>query len=214
MRTISYKRGTMFGQAVGCVVLALGGAWAAFSLHGWMQFLGGFLAVTLPFVAIALTVRAMGDCVALRFDVHSVTIKTLFRTVEVDWKQVIDVRREKLRQSSMFGLIKQDIGHYLVIVARDGMFERNYQLDEKLLDWPRDAMSALAEELVAAANGVMQAAPSVQARPRRVDDPLAGSRPSEGFDADAAMARYMATRTAAPSAPTPARASFGRKVVG
>lgn len=150
MRTVSYKRDSMISQAIGCLLIAAGGAWLALQadFDFKFRFLGGFLAICLPFVSAALFVRWKRGAEALRFDARQLHISTLYRQTSVAWSEVRNIQREKLTQSSGFGLIKQDIAHYLVITtALDGGFERTFRVQEDLLDWPKDAMQALAEEL-------------------------------------------------------------------
>lgn len=152
MRVISYKRDSMISQALGCLLIAAGGVWLAFQadFNIKFRFFGGFLAVCLPFVSAALFIRWKGGAEALRFDARQLHISTLYRQTSVAWSDVRNIQREKLTQSSGFGLIKQDIAHYLVITtALDGGFERTFRVQEDLLDWPKDAREALAEELSA-----------------------------------------------------------------
>lgn len=70
MQTVLYKRGDMVGQAFGCLALAVGSVWMAANFHGTFKLLGVFLAVTLPFLAVALFARAAGGgrlhCFAIR----------------------------------------------------------------------------------------------------------------------------------------------------
>lgn len=210
MRTISYKRGSMLNQSIGCMVLAIGGAWAAFhsGFGPMLRFLGGFLAVCLPFLSVALFLKWRSDCVALRYDQQQLQISTLWRTTSVLWSDVRDISREKLTQSSGFGLFKQDIAHYLVITTAtaDG-FEHSYRVQEELLDLPTGAVPGLMDEL-----GGLWAARLEGAR-RSIAGASVPEPGMPSFDADAAVARYMAQRnTDAPVVPqTPARPAFGRK---
>lgn len=142
----------MLGNAFGCAVLALVGLWAAFQ-PGWhfqLRLIGGLLGVTLPFVSIALGLRIKSGLAALRFDRNTLEIATFYRSTSRRWSDVRAISREKLTQSSAFGLVKQDLAHYLVIetATEDGSIE-TYRIQEDLLDWPKDRRTALAEQLIA-----------------------------------------------------------------
>lgn len=222
MQTVHYKRGDMIGQAIGCLALAVGSVWMAANFHGTFKFLGVFLAVTLPFLAVALFARAAGDCIALQFDGQSLSIKTLWRKATVPWKQVTGIHRETLRQTSMFGLIRQDIGFYLVVtLASGGLGSNKFQLDERLLDWPKGALPTLLDDLARAGQlgRVAGSEPEPRSAPTfaKTRDPLEGARATDDFDPDAVMARYLAGRTAQdsrpPSAPPrPSAPGFGRRI--
>lgn len=191
MRTISYKRDSMITQAIGCLFLAAGGAWLAMhpEFHVKFRFVGGFLAVCLPFVSAALFMRWRSGAEALRFDARQLHISTLYRQTSVAWSDVRNIQRETLTQSSGFGLIKQDVAHYLVITtAIDGGFERTFRVQEDLLDWPKDGMAALADELSglwahALRSGrepLMPPPAAPPAVPLINGRPLVGARPSFG----------------------------------
>jgi hypothetical protein len=152
---VRYKRTDMITQAIGSVGLAIGGAWLFTQVDSiQLRILFGVLAVTLPFVAVALGIRAAGDLVALNFDERGLTVCTLWKKTETRWANVKSVHRETLRQSSAFGLFKQTIGWYLVIVTHEGDgFEQRLKLNEKLLDVPQDSIDALIGQIGAAWEG-------------------------------------------------------------
>jgi hypothetical protein len=150
MRSVFYKRDKLITQSIGCLVLAAGGLWLAIDpdFHAKFRFVGGFLALCLPFVSIALFHRWRQNHPALAYDQHSVSLSTLYRSASFAWQDVRDIQREKLTQSSGFGLIKQDIAHYLVITVADGSSLEEYRIQEDILDWPRERFDALQSELV------------------------------------------------------------------
>ncbi len=149
MRSIFYKREKLIAQSVGCLVLAAGGLWAAVQpdFFSKFRFLGGFLTICLPFVSIALFRRWHQNRPALAFDRHHVSLSTLYRSINFSWQDVRDIKREKLVQSSGFGLIKQNLAHYIVVTVADGNDYEEYRIQEDILDWPREKFDALLAEL-------------------------------------------------------------------
>jgi len=164
MQTVRYKRGTLIWQAIGCLVIAAGGLWMAVSFNGQAKLLGILLALMLPFASIALMVRAFGDCVALQFDSSTLRVTTLLGGARLSWSQVRSLSREVVTQSQAFGLFKQDISFYLVITAvEDGGFERRFKVNERLLDWPRDGIPALVDDMARAQSSRAPAPPQPRA---------------------------------------------------
>ena len=200
MQTIHYKRGDMYAQAIGCALFSIMGGWLAFHGHGKLMILGAVLALSLPIAAIALTARAMGDCVALRFDRQGLYVASLWRSAKLSWPELRKIHRETLVQSSAFGLFKRKIAFYIVITAADeGSFERSFKINERLLDWPQDGMEALVADMARVANTNGQTAVGASERantPSRARPSLGGTAGEPDFDPDAVMARYLAERDA------------------
>lgn len=188
MTIVRYKRADLILQAIGCLVIAGGSAWG-FTLADSvkLQILLGIVAVSLPIAAMALGIRATGDLTALSFDDRNVTACSLWQRVTVPWAGVKSIHRETLQRSSMFGLFKQTLGWYLVVVTHDGDgFEKRIKLNEKLLDRPQDSLHLLLREieeahaasLVRRQNQFRAAEPSRTPAPRP-EAPLA-TRPTFG----------------------------------
>lgn len=150
MTLVKYQQSKMLWNAVGCAVLAVGGLWVAF-FSEWifkLRLLGGLLGLSLPFVSTALALRMRSGLAALKFDRTTLEIATFYRSTAHRWSDVRDISRETLTRSSAFGLIKQDLAHYLVIaVADEDGLQNTYRLQEELLDWPKDRFPALVEQL-------------------------------------------------------------------
>lgn len=149
MTVIEYNQNKMAFNAIGCAVLAIGGAVAAL-MPDWpmkIRFLGGFLAVCLPFVALFLVRRIKSASAALAFDTQGVSIATFFRTRYCHWSEVRNIQRETLTQSSGFGLFKQDIGHYLVITVADGSTFEELRVQEELLAAPKGDMQGIVDAM-------------------------------------------------------------------
>jgi hypothetical protein len=89
MRTINYKRSSMCGQAIGCAALAIGGAWFCLNFDHWqVRLFCGLLAISLPFLSIAMFRRASGPGAAFAFDSITLTLTALLREAEILWLQV------------------------------------------------------------------------------------------------------------------------------
>lgn len=167
MTIIRYKRSDMVFQSIGCFFLAGLGAYMALQDIMWqLRLLGGFLAAALPVVSIALAMRAYNNVAAIQYDHKALTLATLWTSVELPWSAIRSIHRETLQQQSAFGLIKQNIGHYLVVTAHIGdNDERTFKLNEQLLDRPAAQMPQLAADLIAAANGALQEQRQTTRRP-------------------------------------------------
>ncbi len=168
MRTVHYKRSSLVNNAVGCLVGAAVGVWAALTFESTWMMLGAFLAVTLPFAAIALLVKAMGDCVAIQFDDRGIRVSTLFGGKAMSWPEVVNIQRETVQQSQFFGLYKKDISHHLVFTPLDGAIFGKLKINEHLLDLPRDSISSLIEEMGRAAARSSPGGAGLQWSPRPV----------------------------------------------
>ncbi len=213
VRTISYKRDKLILNALLFLILAAVGVWMAMTFHRAWMVAGYFFALIGPIGAFALIVRAMGDCVALRFDSRSLEIHTLWSNSTVLWSDVQDIQRVTTTQTSGFGLVKQDIAHNLVIVASNGRSgQRKYEVDENLLAIPRDTIPGLIEDMAQAWLGKRNATPTAPQRQAHVPLTDYPDRPAshDAFDPDAALARYVRNRGSA-EATAPPRPQFGRR---
>lgn len=150
MLEIEYKRGNLVFQAIGCAAIAAGGGWLALQdgFHWQLRLLGGFLALGLPFVSYALAQQVISGKSAIVETATGLQLSTLYGSREVRWQELTAIEREVLRQSSAFGLIKQDIAHYLVFSGyspRDGEFR--VKIQEDLIDVPKAGLARLYEQL-------------------------------------------------------------------
>jgi hypothetical protein len=148
--TVSYKRDRLISQAVGCLFLALGGAWLGLQ-NGFgftWRALGWLLAIGLPFVSLALARKAIDGQPAIRETARGLELSSLYGSRSVPWKNLTSIEREVLQQSSTFGLIKQDVAHYLVFAGYEtGSGEFRFKIQEDLIDWPKAELVKLFEVL-------------------------------------------------------------------
>jgi hypothetical protein len=192
MTTIAYAQGKMLHNAIGCAVLAAAGGYlAGFTDWHWqLRLMGGLLALCLPFVSAALFLRLRSGADALVYDGQQIKISTFYRQAGHRWSDVRAIQRETLTQSSGFGLVKQDLAHYLVITVADGAALEEYRIQEELLALPKSEMQALADDLqnhlLAALRGHTSPAVSLRETPQ-------------------------AMISGVPLSPAPAVSSFGRK---
>jgi hypothetical protein len=146
---IEYNQNKMAFNAIGCAALAIGGAVAAM-MPDWpmkLRFVGGFLAVCLPCVSLFLVLRIKSGSAALAFDAQGVSISTFYRTRRCRWSDVRDIQRETLTQSSGFGLVKQDVGHYIVITVADGSVLEELRVQEELLACPKQDVQGIVDAM-------------------------------------------------------------------
>jgi hypothetical protein len=150
MQTVFYKREKLIKQAIGCALLAAAGFWCASqpTFHWQIRLMGGLLAFSLPSVSILLLSRWHKNVPAIHFDDDRLHLSSLYRSASFSWSEIRHVDREKLTQAAAFGLIKQTIASYLVVTVADGSnFEKKFKIQEDLLEWPRDGLDALADEI-------------------------------------------------------------------
>lgn len=150
MRVVKYRSDKLIGQALGCALFAIVGAWVASQPDMFMKLriLGGVVALSLPFVAMGLFLRWKRGNAALSFDARELHISTFYRSVSVRWPQVRNIERETLTQSSGFGLINRDVGHYIVITTADADSSYEvYRVQEELLDLAKVEIAQLVDEL-------------------------------------------------------------------
>ena len=151
---------------------------------------------------------------ALQFDDRQVTVSTLVRSTTLPWSQVVNIRRESL-VIRMYGFIPVGRTDYIVFDVAGGVLgTRKVRIASKLLDRSR-APSDICALLEAART--RSGAPAA-ASPRTPEKVPEAEPESSSFDADAAIARYLARKSedqAASPAPSPfvqaQRPAFGRK---
>jgi hypothetical protein len=150
MIAVSYKRDRLVFQAIGIVMLALGALWLGLQDNfaiTW-RLLGWFLAVTLPFVSVALARKAIDGQLAIREVSQGLELSSLYGSRTVPWANLTAIERHVLQQSSAFGLIKQDVAHYIVFVGYEvGEGEFSIRIQEDLIDWPKGQLPELFDRL-------------------------------------------------------------------
>ena len=218
MQSVSYKRKKLYQGLIGMPILTAGLVYGAMMFGGMLLtiFAAAFI-VGCPILVYVQWKALQGDGFALQYDSKGVHIASLYKSTYAPWSDVRRIHCETLQQSSGFGLIKQDLAHYLVFTIGDqngGLDELKVQTD--LLDIPRGSDEILLGDLSrywnCAMPGVEVAAPLPKAglfatgRKDKPRDPLEGAPRSDGFDPDAVMARYMAGRN---QSETPDQADTG-----
>jgi hypothetical protein len=162
MREIHYKKGSMSMQAIGCAGLAAGCAWAAINIDIFqIRLFCGLMAVSLPFLAVALFRRAMGPGLAFSFDSSSLIVTSLFRHAVIPWGNIQSITRETLQQSTAFGLVKQDVAKEIAISFYENGDIRKFKVNEALLDVPKDSIDAMLEDMVRYGRTTLQSPMSV-----------------------------------------------------
>jgi hypothetical protein len=166
MGMIAYKKSNLVVNAIGCALMAAASIWALFMFDNWkVRIFCGFLAVTLPFISYALFAKALGSCLAFAFDAKTLTVATVFEKETITWPDVFDISREILQQSSAFGLIKREIGKRIVVSYYKRGKLCKLEVDEALLDLPKDSADALIATLMRASE-MAHAGPTAPVPPR------------------------------------------------
>ena len=206
MHKINYRPGKLMLSAAASLLIALwlGLGWSSDDSILWI--LGAALFAYLAFASIR---TAIGDGPAIAYDARQVIVNTLHRGIRHDWSEVGDVALER-QTTRYFGIIPGSKKDFLCVRIGAGS-SRTYRINAALVDLPRGGIEALHRDLAAiriAAVGVSQTASADIG-------PAAAS-----FDADAAIARYLAAKQAEPVAPPapaapafrhPPRPTFGRR---
>ncbi|MFL6734141.1 MAG: hypothetical protein ACJ8EY_05550 [Sphingomicrobium sp.] len=180
------------GAAVLAYVAALGQA-GIFALGG---------AGALAYVAFLNGRGALGGQPALRWDEHGVSISTLYRSTTLRWDELRDIRTQSLTLRYM-GIIPVSRQDFLTFITTGGPFSsKTLKLAGSQLELPAGGIAGVHSALCAfLSNGAVRpAAPAVE-------------RPSSetemgGFDPDAAIARYLASKQAESAVAAPSESPF------
>ena len=222
MRTIRFGTGKLVIGTLAGIVLPAMGLPMLFG-GGLLAVLGVVLIVAGPLASASSIKRLLGDGVALEYDAAGVRVATSWSSERLRWSQVRSVGRSQL-VTRMYGFIPVNRQNFIDFKVEGGVFgTRTIRLAASVLDVKKRDLDSLVGDLQAAHAGQVPAAAmeptaSATARLERGRDPLEGAPRGDAFDADAALARYLAHRPAPrPEAPaaTPGlrpRPTFGRKV--
>ena len=215
MRTIRFGTGKLaVGAALG-IILPVAGLPMMFGGAIW-AIIGLVLIVGGPLAATSSIKRLLGDGVALEYDASGVRIATTWSSERFKWSQVRSVGSSQL-VTRMYGFIPVNRQHFIDFKVEGGTFgTRTIRLALAALAVNKRDFDSLIGDLQLAHAGHAPAVP-ITAAPAdtvRRRDPLEGAPRDDSFDADAALARYLANRPTEPPAASvaPARPVFGRKV--
>ncbi|MBV8908719.1 MAG: hypothetical protein JOZ20_06940 [Sphingomonas sp.] len=228
MRSFYYRSGKNAATALTSGTLAI--------LAGWQWWSDGDIVwlisvVMLGLAALTGLAKAMNSEPALKFDNERVWVRTAFGNHAVSWKQVLGIALQVMTVR-YWGVIPIGRREILCISIEGGSFgARRLRVPAASIELPPGGASALVQILrdaqlaaIGSAGVAMAGAGNngwgVPSKPAVERD-----EPSEsGFDADAAIARYLASKKASerlqapaavqaqPAAPaTPQRPVFGRR---
>lgn len=206
MHKINYRPGKLMLSAAASLLIALwlGYGWSSDESIVWI--VGAAVFAYLAFASIR---TAIGDRPAIAYDARRVIINTLHRSTKHDWHEIGDVALER-QTTRYFGIIPGSKKDFLC-VRMGGGSSRTYRINAALVELPIGGVEALHRELAALRLAAVGAAGTA---------PASESAPAASFDADAAIARYLATKQAepapveppAPAFRAPQRPTFGRRV--
>ena len=222
MRSFYYRQGRSAFAAVFMAPLAIaaGRMWRS---DGGFLMLAFALLMTLGAAKAALD--AMNTKPAMKFDRHSVWIRKTWGGVEeVPWREVHDIAIKMLTVRYM-GIIPVRRHVYITVTCEGGTFgARRFRVSTTAMGMSAAEGAAVVAALKQAQmEAVGEAGAAMAAAGSRGWGVDMGPRTSgQSFDADAAMARYLASKQAEESSPAaaaapgrpgmPQRASFGRRV--
>lgn len=218
MRTIRFGTGKLALGALMGIMLPIIGMPMLFG-GVMLKVVGLIFVVGGPLASAASIKRLLGDGVALQYDAIRVRVATSWSSETFRWTEVKGVSRSQL-VTRMWGFIPISRRNFIDFKVQGGVFgTRTIRLAAAGLDLRKRDLDSLVGQLQlmhAAQAGSTETLASLQAAVTPPDrDPLEGEPRDDGFDADAALARYLANRPApAPEASPapPARPNFGRKI--
>lgn len=218
MRTIKFGTGKLALGALMGIMLPIIGMPMLFGGVA-LKVIGIVFVVGGPLASAASIKRLLGDGVALQYDAMRVRVATSWSSETFRWTQVKGVSRSQL-VTRMWGFIPVNRQNFIDFTVEGGVLgTRTVRLAAAALDLKKRDLDSLVGQLQlmhAAQAGSTETLASFQAAvaPPR-GDPLEQAPRDDGFDADAALARYLANRPApepAASPAPPARPNFGRKI--
>jgi hypothetical protein len=218
MQSIYYSTVRLVLSLVGGVAMIVFGLMMLGAGHGKVAFAGGLFVLLGPPLALGSLKILLSDRVALRFDNKRLAVATMWRKRELLWSDVASIGVSSVSTYAAYGLIKTGSSSSLEIATNGGLFgTKKLSLSKGLLKLDPAGLLGLVVQLERARAGAPVTASvvpaSALARTTPSLDPLEGLPRDAGFDADVALARYMAQRDhkAEPASHVPARPAFGRR---
>lgn len=157
---------------------------------------------------------------AVTFDAEGLTLRTLFARRTLRWSELLVVQIEQ-RYLRVFGFVPIARRDYLSFLVQGGAIgSKRMRLLGSWLALPPGGLSRLRDTILAARGA---AGAGTATATTTMDSVTDAGEDDGGFDADAAIARYLSAKAAAPAvpppplpvalvAPVPARPSFGRRI--
>ena len=224
MRSFYYRPGKNAATALVSGALAALSAWQWWTDGDVIWLIGG---VGLALASLKGLAAVMNSEPAVKFDHERLWVRTTFGSHAVSWKQVLGIALQVMTVR-YWGIIPISRREILCISIEGGSFgARRLRIPAASIELPAGGANALVQILREAqfaavgATGVAMAGAGQNGwgvPHKSKDDP---QQPSEsGFDADAAIARYLASKKAEESAPMqvqatapvmPQRPVFGRR---
>ena len=213
METLRYGSTKLVTVALLCglgaaffMAIYLNPEWVAHSRKGRLFATGFGHGILIPLIWIALTVGAtralmilVGDRVAVDPTGDALVLKTWWRTRRIAWADVGGASISTV-------MVNNRPQHQLVILHRDGSGTNEFKLSLGTTELHEARYQEFADTLMA-----------VKARRGGAHAAAAEQAPAGSFDADAALARYLAKKSAglieAPGPEVPQRPVFGRKAI-
>jgi hypothetical protein len=203
MRNFYYRPGRNAATALGS------GALAVFAAMQWRSDGDVWWLLTLLVsgaAALKGAVYALNSEPALRFDNERLWVRTTFGSHAFAWNQVYGIALQIITVRRL-GIIPIGRREILCIACEGGSFgARRLRVPAAAIELPAGGAPALVEILREAQRAAVSVSGAAMAEPGQESMSAADrDRPQTDFDADAAIARYLASKEAAQDAPVPVR---------
>jgi hypothetical protein len=224
MRSFHYRPGKAALGGVFMAALAIGAGKLWWDGSGWVLLM---FALLMGAAAIKIAFDVANREPLLRFDRHSLWVRKTFGSVEeIAWRDVHDISA-KVFTMRYAGIIPVSRTEYLTITCAGGAFgARRLRVTTAAMELPAGGLAELLYILQAAhveAVGVAGVAMAGAGRHGWGSAPanVRNEEQESGFDPDAAIARYLASKEVGQSEPAqvpvsrppmPQRPAFGRRV--
>ncbi len=214
MTTVYYRPGRL---AMWALLWGLGGSYLLFGQSDDGSMLDTITGIVLLAMAACAGFAGMDSRPALAGDANEITIRTMFARRTVRWSELllVTIERRNLRLWGIVPIMRRD---YLSFMVQGGAFgSKRMRLLGSWLVLPPGGLSQLRET-------ILEARGAAGTSPSRAIETHDGAEDGNGFDPDAAIARYLAAKATEPAAspgsvvaPTPfaparPRPSFGRRI--
>jgi hypothetical protein len=209
MRSFYYRSARNTATGLVSVGLAAFSGWQWWSDGDVIWMIGG---AALGLSALRALANAMNSEPAVNFDNERLSVRTTFRSQSVSWQQVLGIALQVMTVR-YWGVIPIGRREILCISVEGGPFgARRLRIPAASIELPpggaqalvqilRDAQLAAIGAAGVAMAGAGQKGWGVPSKSRTDSDDALGS----GFDADAAIARYLASKHAGQGAPMPSQ---------
>jgi hypothetical protein len=195
VQIIQYSRAKLAFMALLCALgLPVVGIMLLFTVNPIGAIMGIVCLIAGPIGGLVVMIRLVLGGAAVAFDDRQVRVTTLWRSRSVPWSQVESVALERTT-FYVYGFIPVNKTHHLNVKLVDGFVgTKKLSIALNVLAVSVEEAEGMVRMMEQARSGALpmltgHAKPAI---PARAADPLMGAPRDANFDADAAIARYLA----------------------